>query len=960
MAVIGHAEIVVRAITNNFEKELKDTLKNVSKSISVGAGRRIGDGFADGFNRSGATSIFGKLSDGLRSMVPEAESARQQFQSLVRTGFVLQGVLGGVVGAISSVAVSIGPLVGSLLNAGAAAGVLVNAFVALRVATAVGRTAFGNIFSAVQQATQVNGGYSRSLRDIREEWQQLQFDAEQAAMSEEEAALNLEKALNNLRRMQDLPPNNMARREAELEVKQAELAYRRAKDRTKDLNDTVKEGFDSFRDAQRTAGGAGADPLAQLNDAQRKFAERLIKLNPKLDRLKLKMSEAFLAPLYETVDVFEKQLLPILDKRLPEIADQAGSAINQIFTGLNFDRIDAILSEMTTPFEEGGRSNLQLFGDILGQILDLFLKILDATGKPLNDLLTSIKDTFGEFVANVDTKKVEEFFTGAVEEAKKWGPVFSNVFGGLLNLINLTTGPGSAGEYMLEWFTEATAAFRNMFAEDPAAGRQFFRDAMVNARSVLSTIGAFIKEILGVADNPAIKETFDRLKEGAPGFGKFLDEIIKAGPSFADLLINIGRIIVALTDADQISAFFDTLSGAADKLADGLESQGVKTFLDNIGPLFGALSAIGVIINTINFAFQVLVGYAAFVLIKVAKASKILEETPGKVGKGFGILGKLLKGAGILGVILFIIGKIQEFYGEFEDFRVMIDSVFAGVGEAFGGLWESIGGLFDNLFGSEGLGGLMEAFDPILKFLLELIIPAVGGAIEGILNSLSSIVDFISSVVGSLFDSVGTVISGIMDLFKGNFGSGLAKIFGGIGIMLLGIIQFVVNGVITLINVGIIDRINTFISSIAEGPIGKFIKDTFGLDTTKVKVGKLGLVDWTGDAKRNLDKYLASQNKAAASTTRTRANGLPMAKGGTVFPSMGGTLVTVAEAGRPERIEPLDPDGLSNRDRALIKELSGNGPSMNITVNPAPGMDERELAELVSRRIAFEIRKGAF
>jgi phage-related protein len=40
-----------------------------------------------------------------------------------------------------------------------------------------------------------------------------------------------------------------------------------------------------------------------------------------------------------------------------------------------------------------------------------------------------------------------------------------------------------------------------------------------------------------------------------------------------------------------------------------------------------------------------------------------------------------------------------------------------------------------------------------------------------------------------------------------------------------------------------------------------------------------------------------------------------LAKGGTVMPSPGGSLVNVAEAGRPERIEPLDSNGLSNQFR---------------------------------------------
>jgi hypothetical protein len=50
-----------------------------------------------------------------------------------------------------------------------------------------------------------------------------------------------------------------------------------------------------------------------------------------------------------------------------------------------------------------------------------------------------------------------------------------------------------------------------------------------------------------------------------------------------------------------------------------------------------------------------------------------------------------------------------------------------------------------------------------------------------------------------------------------------------------------------------------------------------------------------------------------------------MANGGTVFPSRGGSIVQVAEAGRAERIEPLDENGISARDKAIIDYLSNGG-----------------------------------
>ena len=85
-----------------------------------------------------------------------------------------------------------------------------------------------------------------------------------------------------------------------------------------------------------------------------------------------------------------------------------------------------------------------------------------------------------------------------------------------------------------------------------------------------------------------------------------------------------------------------------------------------------------------------------------------------------------------------------------------------------------------------------------------------------------------------------------------------------------------------------------------------------------------------------------------------------LAAGGVIPASPNGTLATIGEAGRPERVEPLDPDGLSKRDKAIISMLSGNGAGgATINVYPSAGMNERELANLVSKQLAYQLRKGA-
>jgi hypothetical protein len=85
-----------------------------------------------------------------------------------------------------------------------------------------------------------------------------------------------------------------------------------------------------------------------------------------------------------------------------------------------------------------------------------------------------------------------------------------------------------------------------------------------------------------------------------------------------------------------------------------------------------------------------------------------------------------------------------------------------------------------------------------------------------------------------------------------------------------------------------------------------------------------------------------------------------LAKGGVVPATNGGMMALIGEAGKAERVEPLDADGLSKRDKAMIDFMSGGSRGgTTINVYPSAGMDERQLAELVSRKLAQTMRKGA-
>jgi hypothetical protein len=930
MAVIGHAEVIVKAITTGFEDSIRNDLKRISGSVSGRrAGESLGSSFTRGFESSTSGNIFGQFAQGLESMAPNAEAARLKFQSLVRVGYVVQGVLGLVGGAVSSVAVSLGTLVGVLGKAAPAVGVLANAFVVLRVAMATAKFGFGDIGSAVKAATAQNSGLGKSIAEINEEWQQLLFTAEEAQLSEGRAALNLEAAVENFRRTADLPPNSAARREAKLAMEEAELSYRRAKDRTQDLTKEVEKGKDALNDSS-----SGTDPFADLNEAQKTFAQKLVELKPLLDALELDVSRALLPPISRAIDLLVKDLLPILNRRLPAVAGQVGDALESMVNSIDMDTIDSIFKGMLEPFQAEGRSNIQLFGDLLNNVLDIFLKIVEATGPLLNTFLTFLVEKTEAWITSLESSDVAGFFADAGGYAADLGEIIGNVFDGLNNLIGLTTGPGSAGDDMVQWMKDSTETFSNMFSEDPEAGKTFFKDAFANARSVMSSIGALLMEIFKLADKPEIKEAFDALKEGAPAMGDMLGKMVDAAPSFATFLATVTEIINELTDSDQISAFFDTLNDGALVFKDFIQSDSMRRLLDNLGPIFATLSAIGIMFDVIKFAANVALGYIIFATNIIGNGMFNVKNLVSFLGspKGLGKLATLLKGGGIIGLIAIMIAKTVEFYDKFSDFKEMVDNVFQGVKDSFSTLMEAVGGLFDKLFG-EGEGSLLSALDPVIKIILEILIPALGVALEVIINLLTFVVDMASSLLDWIIPVLTTIADGISLLFEGDVLGFFKKMVEAFGLFFVGMFQFVVNGVIDLANL-LIRTINTMVGGITNGKFGQFMKDVLGIDLSGFKIPEIANVTFIADQQnRNTNKRLREGTTSFGGADR-RAMGSVSASGIT---------------GMAER-------NMGNMDS--YKESRGSGSPITVNINPSAGMSEAEIGKIASREIASAMRKG--
>ena len=948
MAVVGEAHILVRAITTGVQNDIKRAFQGLSGESGTArrSGESLGDAFARGFNRSNS-NVFTKISEGIATMNPNAAMAAKRFQSLVRVGYTVGSVLGLVVGGIASLVSGFISLIAIAGRASLSFLGVIGTFVNLRIGAFAASFALKGVSEAVSAATGANGGLGKSLEDINKQFRELQRNSESAAMSEKRAGLELEKARNNLLRMQDLPPNNMARREAKQAYDEAELNYRQAKDRSKELNDELAKGPEGI---------PTNDPYAGLTKSQKAFAQALVKLKPKLDELREAVAAGFLPVLEEQLNRLANG--PFFDAVKTGLSNvgialgvAATSLVDFIVKAENVEKLKTVFAN-SVPTIEG-------FGIILGKAYDAFLSVLifaDPLVKQFVDFLDRNIGKFANFLnASENKAEIEAFFASVEQGASDFAEIFGNIFGGIGNIISANVGPGTGGQIMVDYLKEITSSFANLETIDGKPIADFFADAAENATAALGLIGDFLKEIFGIADNPNLKIAFDTLKEAMPGFGEVLDKIVDALPSFATLVADLISITNALTDTAPISVFFDTLSSVTGVVDKALGNETVQKILNVSSQVFAFGSSVNLAFESFGEAGDIVTGVFGNVtgaigsfqtgLARARDNMAFLTYSNNGLLQAFGKMGTFLLKSPILIAIGLLIAAFVYLYNTSDEFREFIDTTLKEalekISAAFERIWEAIQPVIDVIL-NKLLPPLMDALQPILETIvtiiadlavtfaevlagaLEIVIPIFLWMMENIWIPIMTIIFALIELIGEFWKALvtqdwskfGTIL---MDVFR-KILQGLANLFTGSANLLIDWWNFLIRAFFNSIGGGIADLIKTFSGG------------TIDLKTNPPQIPKFAQI-------------VIPQ----------------LAKGGIVYPGMGGSLVNVAEAGQAERIEPLDENGLSKRDKALILALSSGGSGgATINVYPSAGMDEKELANMVSRRLAFEIRKGAF
>jgi hypothetical protein len=1049
MAVVGEASIVIKPVTSGFASGLKKGLASGSKEIES-SGTRMGNEFSKNFNRGmQRRQLFGP------QWFRAADRAAKRLTSLVRVGRVLGPALAFLAGSVAALGAGFFMLASAVGAASPALIVLPASLLAIAQAAIVLKAAFSGVSSAISAGLNAGGGggasgqaeavknaleqvadarerlartyedaaeriaeandkivdaendyidaqadsvkaanaLSKAREEATEDLQQLRFETEDAAISEGKARLEFEKSRESLQRVQDLPPNSRARREAELAFAEADLNLRRAIDTNADLkkaestataagvegSDKVLSAKEELADArQREADAANAvaeaiadaakverDALRSIADAQtalaralddvdaakksgaggsNAYADALAKLSPPAQDFVRYMVGTFIPTLKEIRDVAAANLFPKLTTALETLrtklftqqfkdniagtasvlGDVAINLANVVTKGENVDRLDRIW--------ETNDGLIRNFGDATGNLYEIFLILLDAArplitefGNWTREVTEAWKQTL---TAKEKTGELGTAFTTAGDLAKDIIDIIKNVAGALFDMGKAALGPGSGGQMLIDAMKEGSEKFKDFTGSTEGQNKldQYFKDAAVNVLAVSSLIGEILKQIALVGDNKGVGVLAGKLETAVTILGKLGDKLTepKLAESIGDVAIVFAELLVALTDSGGIQAFFDTLGTLLTPIKDFFESDVGQKILETVGPVLATLSAVGLVASTAQFFFSAAIGTVgklyglAITLTNVLFGTQMSNELTLNTFK-----------TGLLNVFAAIQLGLESAFAAYRAAREAGHNVFRAAAEA---IYHGIRTTFELIFHTLRTSqlGIFVALRTAGEFIFNTLRTAAEVAFS--LLRMTGLNKFLGArMLGESAYQTAVKLGFISATGGMTIMNGLATVFR--TIMLTNPL-FLIPGIIIAVGAAFVILYNKFkpfkdlVDKVVEGfkKVGGFLGGLFG--------GGGGGGGGGG---------------ATA-----------MAEGGVVKPSRYGTLAVIGEAGRSERVEPLDPNGLSNRDKAMINMMSGGGgggPTIN--VYPSEGMDERQLAAVVSRQLAFQMRKGS-
>jgi hypothetical protein len=533
---------------------------------------------------------------------------------------------------------------------------------------------------AVLATKDAQDSLSKARKEAIEDLQRLRFEVEGGAISEKKARIQLEKSREALRRVQDMPVNSRARREAEVAFAEADLNLRKAIDNNGDLQakekeaskagvegsekviaaqkdvvdakyaeesalrdvisaqkDVVrarveaaraarevglieqesaqrqKDAVDDLRDALKDVsearkkafaptaggGGGGSDPfaaaMAKLSKEARQFVYYMISIQDEFKKLKAAAGEELFPKLTVAMENLVQNLFPVL---IPLLSG-TGSALGDVAIRLSQTVTEAANLDRLKSVWKTGDYLIRLFGEGASNLYTSFLILLQAAEpliKRFADWAYSVTAAWeASAILGEKTGSLTAIFNRAGDVASQLGKIFSNVFGGLSAMFKSSVGPGSGGQFLLDFFQQATAKFKsfNTIGNQSGSLKQYFLDSSVNASLVLTFLNKIFKAIMSTASAPEIGQFASLLTE-VVGIWEIIGKNFTSSlPLLGTLAVKISEVLEKFSDTEGLELFFYTLNKVADVLLSILSIP----FVEKILPMVTAFMSIAVAVR---------------------------------------------------------------------------------------------------------------------------------------------------------------------------------------------------------------------------------------------------------------------------------------------------------------------------------------------------------------------------
>jgi hypothetical protein len=318
---------------------------------------------------------------------------------------------------------------------------------------------------------------TKAREEAKEAIQQLRFELEGGVISEKKARLEFEKARDSLQRVQDLPPNSRARREAELAFAEADLNLRRAIDKNGDLRKATAKANREGISGNKNVLAAEKD-LVKARQAQSDAEVNAFKASKDLTKATNAYAEA-VKYAEENGELFKQNLRDL------ELAQRA---------------VDDALQAQKDSLKSNGLDEYQKAMENLSPAAQDFVKAMEPIKKALSDLRKELQ---------------EEFFPGFTEAVTG----LANVYIPLLtpSLKALAGELGNIAKKFKDAFTtpEKQAEIKKIF-DDFVIITANLGDAFIDLSSSFTTLQA--------AFSPYVVEFSEFVKKKAEAFKKSVEE----------------------------------------------------------------------------------------------------------------------------------------------------------------------------------------------------------------------------------------------------------------------------------------------------------------------------------------------------------------------------------------------------------------------------------------------------